>query len=530
KHNAIYVATQTNKVYAFDADSGISLWPMRDFATYAIPEYPVPSPNADIGNRYCAVNHSPMIGITSTPVIDLTSNTIYVEAFSGHTPGGGRIPPGNVDYPNGAAICQSTYTNVFSHRLHAIDITTGLEKFGGPIHLSAQAAGTADGGSVVFFNDAPQLQRPALLLQNSTIYLGFGSFADTDPYHGWVVGVPANFAGAGGNFPAFVTTPNSHEGGIWQAGHGLAGDAAGSVYAMTGNGTNHVEPYYAESFVKLPASLGNRPSAFYREPNVDSMDAADSDLGSSGPILLAGPAGFSGSNLLLGGGKEGFIYTINTTNMSLIQKFSATYEPDAGTTLKNGGSCPRTFAPSHIHGAPAYWNGPVGSRIYVWGERDYIKAFQLDANGRVATAGNALAPSWCGPAGQTSSQCGALADVGTTIGAGGCGMPGGSIVISSNGPLGGTGIVWAHHQKADSCTNPYVGATLFALDATDLNKELWDSDMSAADNLSYNAKGVPPVVANGRVYMATFDAQRTTGQAPVVTGRVRVYGLKQNNR
>jgi outer membrane protein assembly factor BamB len=103
-------------------------------------------------------------------------------------------------------------------------------------------------------------------------------------------------------------------------------------------------------------------------------------------------------------------------------------------------------------------------------------------------------------------------------------------VISSNGPLAGTGIVWAHHQKADAERNPYVGATLFALDATDLNKELWDSDMTANDNLSFEAKGVPPVVANGRVYMATFDAQRTTGQPPVITGRVRVYGLKQNNR
>jgi len=502
--NVVYVATQRNKVYAFDANTGAQLW-MKDFATYATPEFPVPSPNQDFGNAYCpSVNLKPSIGITSTPVIDASTGTMYVEAFSGRV-GTSPIPPPT---PPTQQTCSAFNTpnasHVYMHRLHALDIATGSEKFSGPFTLTASVTGSGDGGSSISLVAKQHLQRPGLLLSQGSIYLGFGSFADTPPYHGWVLRVPSNFQGlAVGS--VFATTPNAGWGGIWQAGHGLAADSSGFVYGMTGNGVNYHEPYYAETFLKLPAALGSSPSAQYREPNFAQLDAADDDLGSSGPILVPN------SNFLVGGGKEGYLYTINTSNMALIQKFSAAYEPDNGVNDRNGQVlCARSGAPSHIHGAPVYWSGPQGSWLYVWAERDYIKSFQLDNTGHVATANNSFAPSWC----QNAGLCGALASIGTVIGGSGCGMPGGNLSISSNGSVAGTGIVWANHQQLDAVVEPNVAGTLYALDATDLNKELWNSEQAPADKISTYAKSVPPLVANGRVYMATF------------AGKVRVYGLK----
>ena len=313
-------------------------------------------------------------------------------------------------------------------------------------------------------------------------------------------------------------------GGIWQGGNGLSADSNGYVYAMTGNGKYATSPYttyYAESFLQLTAGIGAAdPNAYYRDPNWNALDTGDTDLGSGGPVQLSGltvPA-------LIGGGKQGYLYTIGTSNMLPITKFFATYSPDSGITDWSGAAC-NTQGTSEIKGGAAYYGGFAGGFThvaYVWGEHDYVKAFQVTSAGSVAFDGNTLSPTLCGtpgaPGGSSGGTCGAILSVGTSVGGVGCGGPGGMLSVSSDGAYAGTGIVWASHQKQDAETNPSASGRLIALDAADLNKELWDSDQVGGNSIASLAKFVPPTVANGRVYMATFD------------GMVRVYGLLTNLR
>src|SRR6266436_5850546 len=192
-YNVVYVCTESNSVYALEADNAASsnaLWHVN---------LGPPVPISDLNN--CG-DLSPIVGITSTPVIDLTTGTIYVEAKT--------VESGN-----------------YFQRLHALDIATGQEKFGGPVVVQASVPGTGDGGTNVSFNAQYQHNRPGLLLLSNVVYLAYASHCDWAPYHGWLLGYGATNLQ---QVCVFNTTPNGGEGGIWSSGMGLAADAGGNLY------------------------------------------------------------------------------------------------------------------------------------------------------------------------------------------------------------------------------------------------------------------------------------------------------------
>jgi outer membrane protein assembly factor BamB len=502
--NVVYVATQKNKVYAFDADAGGDpIW-SADFAEYAEPEHAVPHPSADFGNAFCPKwNVLPSLGITSTPVIDLESGTMYVEAFSGRTAARGPLPSVSPPRAEGCEQFRASANpaNRYAHKLHALDLITGEEKFGAPVTVTASVPGLADaaGGGTVSFVAQQQLQRPGLLLNAGRVYLGFGSFSDSPPYHGWVIGFAAR--DLRGPPAVFNTSPNSGGCGIWQSGQGLAGDADGSIYLATGNGLGRtVEPHYADSFLRLPPQLGPDPIAFYRHPRFQQLAARDLDLGSSGPLLVPG------TDWLLGGGKDGYLHVLDKKTLALRQRFLASWIPREGPRDERI-TCFTRAAAGHIHGAPVLWEGPRGVWIYLWAEYDHPKAFRLNSNGTVDVSPTARANA-CLPDGP---PCGAPVSISPVVA--GCGMPGGFLSLSADGSRPGTGILWANHPKADAAHGPRP-ATLYAFDASDLRRKLWDSDEDPEGSIIAGAKHTPPTIANGRVYMATF------------ANSVRVFGLK----
>src|SRR5437867_4438722 len=220
--NVVVVATEHNSVFAIDADAtapSTPLWQMNLGPSV---------PSGDIAN-WCR-NIWAEIGVTSTPVIDPVGGTVYVVAMSKELVG-------------------ASYQ--YFHRLHALDLATGAEKFGGPVDIQATVPGSGDGGSTVAFTPIKQLNRPGLLLSNGVVFVAFASHCDIQPYHGWVFGYAA---GTLQRVAVLNTTPNGAEGGIWQSGNGLMADAGGSVYAMTGNGTfdaNGGGPDYGDTVLKL---------------------------------------------------------------------------------------------------------------------------------------------------------------------------------------------------------------------------------------------------------------------------------------
>src|SRR5437588_6911964 len=211
-HNVVLVATQHNSVYAFDADSNAGtnaglLWHVN-----LGPSAPVP--NSDFGNGYGPYpDISVEVGITSTPVIDPATNTIYLDAFTKDAP------------------------HQYSHHVHALDLLTGTEEFGGPVLVTASVPGSGAGSvnGTVSFVAKQELQRPALTLNNGVLYVAYSSYSDTDPYHGWVIGFDAsNLQPVAAS--VFNDTPNGSEGGIWQSGGGLTVHSSGSMYLEAGNG------------------------------------------------------------------------------------------------------------------------------------------------------------------------------------------------------------------------------------------------------------------------------------------------------
>src|SRR5206468_2120559 len=178
----------------------------------------------------------------------------------------------------------------YFQRLHALDIFTGQEKFGGPIVISGSVTGSGydSVNGIVAFNPMQQLQRSGLLLINGVVYIAFGSHADTDPYHGWVFGFNATTLQRAA---VYNDTPNGGEGGIWQSGQGLTADASNNIYLMTGNGdtnSNTGGPNLSSSFIKLSTLGGLFVADWFTPYNYMSLNSGDEDLGSAGPLLLPG--------------------------------------------------------------------------------------------------------------------------------------------------------------------------------------------------------------------------------------------------
>ena len=450
-HNVVIVATQHDSVYAFDADSPTPdpLWRVN----FLNPDAGITTVSASDVN---ASDILPEIGITSTPVIDIASNTIYVVAATKE---------------NGA----------FYHRLHALDMTSGAEKFGGPRIIQAAYPGTAQDGNdgVLSFASRFQLQRAALLLSKGKIYIAFASNADSGLYHGWVIAYDATTMRQVG---AWVSTPNGYQGGIWMSGCGVSADSDGDLYLSIANGPFDVygeQPgaNFSDSVVKLRAGAsGLNLVDFFTPFSQAKMARDDLDLGSAGVMLLPDQPG-AFPHIAITSGKNGHIYVLNRDNFG---GYNTAFNGNPQVIQEISGQLRQQM------GTPAYWNGRLYFGAGISPHVDGIKAFALH-NGTLSTT--------------PVSQSAAIYHLTRS-----------TVSVSANGNI--NGIVWAVDNDAYYATHQGP-AVLHAYDARNLAHELYNSSQRLArDNPGQASKFTVPTVANGKVFVATAN-------------QVSVYGLLQ---
>lgn len=435
-HNVIFIATEHDSIYAYDADTGILLW----FRTFLINGATTLS-TADVGNTQ---DIHPEIGITGTPAIDSKTNTMYV-------------------------VVNTKESGLFIDRLHALDITTGLDKLGGPVQLTGSVPGTAPDnlqGSVPF-NVQWENQRPGLLLYNGFLFIGFSSHGDNGPWHGWVLGYNATTLAQTG---IWNTSPNGKGNGIWGAGSGLAVDAGGNAYVSTGNGdftvtvpapppTTTID--YGDSIVRVNLANGIPiPTDYFTPFNQGSLDNGDTDLGSGGVLIPPDQTG-PFPHILIQAGKQGSLYVVNRDQLTSDGSHycnGCSSDPEIIQTITGSGG---------LWSMPSYWNG----NVYTWGNGSNLQAYSLAA-GRLSAS----------PTSHSAESSG---------------FPGSTVAISSNGTS--DGIVWAVESDAYTSNGP---AILRAYNATNVNKLLYASNLTLnPDTLGPAVKFVVPVVTNGKVYV-----------------------------
>jgi hypothetical protein len=455
KHNVVFVATEHDMLYAFDADTpGAPLWQLS-----VIPGSETPSDDRGCGQV------TPEIGVTSTPVIDLKAGpngTIFVVSMSKDS------------------------SNNYHHRLHAIDLVTHAELNGGPTEVQASVAGSGTGssGGMQTFNPGSYEERAALLLLNGAIYTTWTSHCDAPNYTSWVIGYSESTLQRVSvlNLTANGATQNGQEGGIWMSGYGPAADASGFIYLLVGNGTfdttldgngfpNNQD--YGNSFMKLSTAGNSLTVADYFAMNnskgtAESESSADTDLGSGGAMVLPDVTDNQGTthHLAVGAGKDTNLYIVNRDNMG---KFAN----------NDSGLYQRLDSPwsGQVKSGPAFFNntvyyGPVGSPLM---------AFPVS---------NAKLPA--SPAVQSANSFG---------------YPGTTPSISANGSA--NGIVWAIENGSTG--------TLHAYDATNLANELYNSNQAGARDQfpdNGNDKFVTPMIANGKVYVGAPNAVVVFGLLP----------------
>jgi hypothetical protein len=452
-HNVVFIVTQHDSVYAFDADTNGGananpLWQvtMLDSAHGAAANEKT-VPNSDVSTSDIV----PEIGITSTPVIDTSSNTIYVVS---------KATVGDTS---------------FVQRLHALDITTGQEKFGGPAKLMASVPGTGNGSSGGNINFDPKWEnnRPGSLLLNGIVYLGFAAHGDQGPYHGWVLAYDAKTLALKS---AYCASPNGAGSGIWMSGSGLAADVPagkpfGRLFVATGNGTyDATMPYgnnmdFGDDNIRLDLSNGVMTAEDAFTPmNQASLNSSDTDLGSGGALLLPDQPG-AHTHMMVQGGKQGILYIMDRDNLG---DYSTSKNTDLGEISTSG-----------LWSMPAYWN----NFIYVWGNGGRLQAYSIN-NGVISTS----------PASTSTFTLG---------------YPGATPSISSNGTT--NGIVWALQTDLYGANGTSV---LHALSATNVATELYNSAQNGTNDLAGPiVKFAVPTVINGKVYVGTSN-------------QMDVYGLK----
>lgn len=434
-HNVLYVVTENDSVYAFDADAGTALWQKSLLGTGE-------SPSDDHG---CG-QISPQIGITSTPVIDRSSGahgTLYVVAMSKHS-------------------------SCYFQRLHALDITTGQEEFGGPVSVSAKYPGSGDNsqGGYVIFDPSQYAERQGLLLLNHVIYTGWTSHCDIRPYTGWVIGYSESTLAQAG---VLNLTPNGSEGAIWQAGAGMAA-ADGNIFLLDANGTFDTtlnakgfpqSGDYGNAFVRISTNKNKLAVAdYFTMYNTVSESDQDEDLGSGGTLLVPPQKDSKGKShyLGVGAGKDGNIYVVDATNMGKFNpnNDNAIYQEIDGAL--DGG----------MWSMPAYFNGSV----YFGPVSGNLLQFTF-SNAKLSTS----------PASKSSTIFS---------------YPGSTPSISANGSK--NGIVWAieHSDPND---------VLHAYSAGNLGKELYNSNQAAhsRDALGTASHFGTPLIINGKVYVGTSN-------------------------
>ncbi|HUD46868.1 MAG TPA: LamG-like jellyroll fold domain-containing protein [Candidatus Baltobacteraceae bacterium] len=458
-HNVIYIGTENDSVYALDADSntganGGVLW----HTTLGVTPL---SNNGEFGNRYGPTYGDivPEVGITGTPVIDLVTGTIYVDVFTREV--------------------GATSTNYY-HRIHALNITNGVEQSNSPSVVAATYPGTGVGGngSVLTFNPEEHNERSALTLAGGILYVGYAGYGDTDPYHGWLFGFSTtNLKMLPDHI--FNTTPNATqaafgahagEGGMWMGGNGLCVDASNNLYFESGNGSfseNTNGKDYADSFIKLATTNGLSVADYFTPYNQADDAAADLDVGSAGPLLLPDSAGSAAHpHLIIGASKQGTIYLVDRDNMGHYSTGGSDNQIVQSVIGQIGGTW----------SSPAYFN----NRVYFQASSDVLKVFTIN-NGVLGTT----------PASESAAGVGAF---------------NGGPIVSANGT--NNGIVWMINSSAYGSSGPGI---LYAYNATNLAQELYNSSQLSRDNPGGAVKMINPMVANGKVYVGAEYALSVYG-------------------
>jgi hypothetical protein len=427
RHDVLFIATEHDSVYAFDAYGNPStpLW-QASFLKDGFTTVPARDANCPF--------ISPEIGITSTPVIDPDTGTLYVLARTRDRSG--------------------LFENVYAQRLHALAVTTGVEKFGGPVEIRASISGSGTGSSSgkLSFNPLRDNPRAALLLNRGAIYLTWASACDVGPYHGWVMAYGARSLKQEAVFNA---SPDADDSGIWEGDTGPAADKAGNVFLATGNGRFDAAKGgrdYGDSLLKLDGE-SLKLSDYFAPYNAANLDANDSDLGSGGPMLLPDQSG-AYPHLAVVEGKGGVLYLVDRDHLGH-------WQPG------NNSHAVQTLAvPDGVFGSMAYWN----HYVYVLSDGDALRQF--------AVIDGKLSPK----------AASGISGVSATP------------TISANGL--GDGIVWLLRSK--SWNGPDQPAALYAYDAANVAHELYNSEQNAGrDRPGLALRFNIPTVVNGHVYVGT---------------------------
>jgi hypothetical protein len=483
--NVLYVATEGDTLFAFDAD-GLSpyiLWSLN----FTDPANGVTTINCTLTGLQC--NVFPTTGITGTPVIDPVSGTIYVVVRTAETNAG---------------------KTQYIARLHALDITDGAEKFGGPVSITGSVPGTGVGSKkgVVQFDTLHDNHRPGLVLANGNIYIGWAGSG-----HGWITAYNATTLKQIG---IFNSTPNGTLGGLWASGNAFAVDSNGYIYAATGDGTFDVNTGgsdYGDTVIQFSPTLQVLQYFTPKDQLCRAQITADWDLGSGGPMLLPPQAGAATNELIVAGkggsgeiagvpcwvdsfptGTFSPIYMLNPDKLGGYEQ--ATGDSDADLQTIQG-------SPRGYWSSPAYWQGPSGNYIYYsgmgteTGVGDSVRQYSLTKGElsatSIANSTNVL------PVGSTPS-------------------------ISANGTT--NGILWTIERRDINAASPGVHtALLYAYDATDVATMLYNSgqtkvDTQYRDQTGCGNKFAVPTIANGKVYVGTqneidvFGLLPTTPSAP----------------
>lgn len=450
KHNILFVATENDSVYAFDAQG-----------TPTAPLWHVALANANNGDSPLSVDDvscffiAPHVGITSTPVIDLKTGTLYVLARI-KTSIGGSLQ--------------------YRQTLHALAITTGVEKFGGPVDIGASVRGEGVGrrGEHVNFDTLKENPRAALLLANEFVYLTWASSCDEGPYHGWMMAYNSQSLA---QVAVFNTSPDSSKAGIWQGDAGPAADKDGGIFVVTGNGKfNGMSGRdFGDSILKL-RSDGQHLEVidFFTPSNQEELSLRDNDLGSSGPVLLPDQKG-AHPHLLVTAGKEGKIYMIDRDHMG---KYHPNDDSQAVQTVS---------ASKGAFGAMAYWN----QNIYFVGAETPLLDYAISGAHLILKA-----------SGKTR-----FLDSGATP------------TVSANGEK--DGIVWAVASKN---WNEAAGrqAVLHAYDASNVSRELYNTEQnSKRDRAGIALRFTIPTVVDGKVYVGAKGEVDVYGRLPTPSLAVR---------
>ena len=460
-HNVIVAATMRDSVFVFDADASpcVTYWHQT-----LIPTGETYGNWNDVGND----DIYPDIGILGTPVIDPSTNNIFVVTKT------------------------KTNATTYHQRIHALSMATGAEVSGGPVDITATnvtSTGNCEGGTTMVFDPLWENQRPGLAIANGSVYVAWASHGDTAVWHGWVVGFNTSnlsISGLWNDTLAAVSGETDCRGGIWMSGGAPAVDKDNNIYVLTGNGAFNGTTSFGDSFVKLTTPVLS-VADYFTPFNENTMQSTDADLGSSGTSVLFDQT--AGPSLMIGGSKNGVIYVVDRTNMG---HHNATTDAVVQEWTADG----KSFS------TPAFWNNTLYYFGIQFGASHQGEMFPFDTGmGMFTTTPSASTTSLFRFTGATPS-------------------------ISASSPTT-DGIVWALETGSHGTDHGAAlagPAVLHAFDATNIATELWNSSTVPSDVAGNAVKFTVPTIANGKVYVPTRGNDDTEGGGTIF-GEVDVYGL-----